>query len=290
MDIGKYINPFTDYGFKKLFASERHKNLLIDFLNELLIGKESNIKDITYLKNEQEGAGEEDRKAIFDIFCENEEGERFIVELQKAKQTYFKGRMVYYSTFPIQAQAKKGNWDYQLKAVYSIAILDFELNDTDLPKEDYYHEIALCNVKTGKVFYRKLSYIFLEMPKFTKALEELQTHFDKWMYLLKNLNRLDRIPVSLRERVFEEVFEVLEIAKMLKEEYIMYEDSLKQYRDLKNSLDTAREEGIEIGEERRMIKVVHQCLQAGMNEQQIAELFHLSLEKVEELKKKKHDG
>ena len=88
----KYINPFTDFGFKKLFGEEPNKDLLLDFLNELLKDKEGKIKNLTYLKSEHLGAGEPDRKAIFDLYCENEEGEKFIVELQKTKQKFFKDR------------------------------------------------------------------------------------------------------------------------------------------------------------------------------------------------------
>ena len=91
----KYINPFTDYGFKKLFGEEPNKDLLLDFLNQLLKGEQGEIKDLTYLKTEQLGDSDVDRKAIFDLYCENEKGEKFIVELQKSKQNFFKDRTVY---------------------------------------------------------------------------------------------------------------------------------------------------------------------------------------------------
>jgi predicted transposase/invertase (TIGR01784 family) len=106
--LEKFINPFTDFGFKKLFGEEINKDLLIDFLNELLKGK-TEIKNLTYLKTEQLGASALDRKAIFDLYCENEKGEKFIVELQKVRQEYFKDRSIYYATFPIQEQAIRGD-------------------------------------------------------------------------------------------------------------------------------------------------------------------------------------
>jgi predicted transposase/invertase (TIGR01784 family) len=112
----KYINPFTDFGFKKLFGEEVNKDLLIAFLNEILRGK-AEIKDLTYLKTEQLGNAPLDRRAIFDLYCENGRGEKFIVELQKVKQEFFKDRSVYYSTFAIQGQARQGEWDYELKAI-----------------------------------------------------------------------------------------------------------------------------------------------------------------------------
>jgi len=119
----KYINPFTDYGFKRLFGEEPNKGLLLDFLNELLKEEQGKITELTYLKSENLGATELHRKAIFDLYCTNERGEKFIVELQKTKQKFFKDRTVYYSTFPIRDQAIMGSeWDFELKKVYTIAI------------------------------------------------------------------------------------------------------------------------------------------------------------------------
>ena len=123
--IIKYINPFTDFGFKKIFGEEANKDLLIDFLNELLAVENQRIKELTYKKNEHLGQTGIDRNVVFDLFCENEKGEKFTVELQKAKQSDFKDRMLYYSSFSIQEQGVKGEWDYQLKAIYVIGILDF---------------------------------------------------------------------------------------------------------------------------------------------------------------------
>ncbi len=247
MSLGqeKYINPFTDYGFKKLFGEEPNKDLLLDFLNELLKEEQGKIVDLKYLKNEQLGVSEVDRKAIFDLFCENEKGEKFIVELQKTKQNFFKDRSVYYSTFPIREQAKKADWNYELNKVYLIAILDFTFDSDSKDQEKFRSNVLLKDNKTNEVFYEKLQYIFLEMPRFNKTIDELEDRFDKWLYVIKNLNKLDRIPDSLREQIFEKLFETAEIAKFTPDQVNRYEDSLKYYRDMKNSLDTAKEEGRE---------------------------------------------
>jgi predicted transposase/invertase (TIGR01784 family) len=154
----KYINPFTDYGFKRLFGEEPNKDLLLDFLNVLLIEEEGQIKNLTYLKGEQLGTSEVDRKAIFDLFCENEKGEKFIVELQKTKQSFFKDRTVYYSTFPIREQAKRADWNYELKAVYTIAILDFVFDEDKAEPHKYRYDIKLTDIDTKKVFYNKLTF------------------------------------------------------------------------------------------------------------------------------------
>lgn len=277
----KYINPFTDYGFKRLFGEEPNKELLLDFLNELLHEEQGKIVSLTYLKNEHLGTTEIDRKAIFDLYCENEKGEKFIVELQKTKQKFFKDRTLYYSTFPIREQAKHANWIYELKAVYTIAILDFVFDEDKDNPEKYRYDIKLTDIETKKVFYDKLTVIYLEMPKYNKTLEQLETRFDKWLYVIRNLNSLDRIPDKLRERIFEKLFETAEIAKFSPEQARSYEDSLKYYRDLKASLDTRFEEGIEKGIEKAAINAIMK----GLSIEDIIDLTGLTKEQIEKLKK-----
>ncbi len=242
----RYLNPFTDFGFKKLFGSEPNKDLLLDFLNEL-IKEHGHIRDLTYLKAEQLGLSAYERRAVFDLYCESETGEKFIVEMQKAKQKYFKDRSVFYSTFPIREQAQQGEWDFQLNAVYTVGILDFVFDeDRDCP-DYFHHHVQLMETRRKQVFFDKLTYIYLEMPKFTKTEEELETHFDKWLYVIKNLPILQDRPKRIQERVFDRLFEAAEIARFDPIEREAYEESIKVYRDLKNVMDTAWEEGYEEG-------------------------------------------
>ena len=284
--VEKYINPFTDYGFKRLFGEEPNKDLLLDFLNELLKEEQGQIKDLTFLKNENLGASEVDRKAIFDIYCENEKGEKFIVELQKTKQSFFKDRTLYYSTFPIRDQARRADWNYELKAVYTVAILDFVFDEDKAQPDKYRYDVKLTDQETKQVFYDKLTFIYLEMPKFNKTVEELETRFDKWLYVIRNLNRLDRVPDKLREQIFDKLFETAEIARFTPEQVRSYEDSLKYYRDLKNSLDTAREEGMIEGIEKGIEKVALNMLKVGISIETIAETTGLTGQQIEMLVKK----
>ena len=282
--VEKYINPFTDYGFKKLFGEEPNKDLLLDFLSELLKEEQGHIKQLTYLKTEHLGSSETDRRAIFDLYCENEKGEKFIVELQKTKQNFFKDRTVYYSTFPSREQAKRPDWDYELKAVYTIAILDFVFDSDKGEPEKFRYDVKLTDIETKKVFYDKLTFIYLEMPKFNKTVDELETRFDKWLYVIRNMNKLDRVPDKLREQIFDKLFETAEIAKFTREQVLSYEDSLKYYRDLKNSLDTARGEGKMEGKMEGMIEVAVQAMKNGLSIKDISELTGLSVAEIIKLK------
>ena len=272
----RYINPLTDFGFKWLFGTEPNKDLLLDFLNQLLPAHHQ-IKQLTYAQNEHLGGNELDRKAIFDIYCESENGDKFIVEIQKAKQNYFKDRTVYYSTFPIQEQAKQGNWNFKLSAIYTIGILDFVFDD-HRQEDNVLHTIKLKD-QDCQVFYDKLTYIYIELPKFKKTEEELETHFDKWLYVLRYLSQLQDRPEALQERVFEKLFQAAEIAKFSKEERTQYEKSIKYYRDIKNVVDTSHEEGRE--EER--IEVARRGVSEGYPIEMIAKMTGLSEEEVKKL-------
>ncbi|MCS6834120.1 MAG: Rpn family recombination-promoting nuclease/putative transposase [Flammeovirgaceae bacterium] len=288
----KYVNPLTDFGFKKLFGSEPNKMLLIDFLNQVLPPKHR-IKELKYAQNEHLGKTDLDRKAIFDLYCISEEGERFIVELQKAKQNFFKDRSVYYASFPIQEQAQKGEWDYKLSPVYMVGILDFIFDDHK-NEQELLHTIELKNQRC-EVFYDKLRFIYIELPKFTKTEEELETHFDKWLYVFRHLPNLEERPKKLQEKVFQKLFEVAEIAKFTPEEQRAYEDSLKYYRDLKNVIDTSREEGflegmqqgiqqgIEQGIIKRNIEIAKKLKEKGMSISEIATLTGLDESYIEKL-------
>ena len=273
--IEKYINPFTDYGFKKLFGEELNKDLLLEFLNELLSAEQGRITDLTYLKTEYVGYTLSDRKAVFDLYCENEKGEKFIVELQKTKQKFFKERTLYYSTLPIREQAVKNEWDFSLKAVYVIAILDFVFDEDKSESQKYRYDVKLTDIDTKKVFYDKLTFIYLEMPKFNKTIEEIETRFEKWLYVLRNLAKLERVPDKLREQIFEKVFETAEIARFNMEQIRSYEESLNVFRDLKNSLDTAVED--------KKIDIAKKMIKKGYTVSEIADLTELPIDQIQAL-------
>lgn len=271
----KYINPFTDYGFKKLFGEEASKKLLISFLNDLLPRKDK-IINITFKKNEQQGDIVVSRKAVYDIFCEDEKGNQFIVEMQNARQLYFKDRSIYYSTFPIRDQAQKGDWDFKLTGVYCVGLLGFEFEKENV-KDEYINSVQLKN-QHNKVFYDKLNFIFIELPKYNKQENELETHFDKWLYFLKNLESFNKIPNILKEEIFEEAFKVAEISNFTQEELMEYEESLRIYRDNINVIETAKVEG--------KIEMAVEMLKDGEAIEKIVRYSKLSEEEILELMKK----
>ena len=239
----RYISLLTDFGFKRIFGTDLNKELLINFLNSLFDGEEV-IKDVKYLNSENVGDVYTERKAIFDVYCENEQGEKFIVEMQNAYQAFFKDRSLFYSTFPIREQAPKGSdWDFCLKKVYVVALLNFKMSDEAFDSSDTIHTIALMDTKTNKVFNAKLMFKYVEVGRFDKTDDELTSLSDKWMYVLKNLSRLDNRPDALREKIFTKLFDAAAIARFSPTELREYEDSLKAYRDIKNSLDTAEAKG-----------------------------------------------
>jgi predicted transposase/invertase (TIGR01784 family) len=290
----KYINPLTDFGFKKLFGTEMNKDLLIDFLNEIL-PKNKKVQDLAYSSTDKPGATKKDRKAIFDLYCTSPEGDKFIVEMQKAKQTYFKDRSLFYSTFPIQEQAEKGDWNFKLSPVYSIGILDFEFEEEPSGEENIslHHIIELKNQK-GEVFYDKLKFVYLELPKFTKEVEELKTRYEKWLYVLRHLSDLQERPNALQERVFTKLFQAAEIANFSKEEKDAYEESLKHYRDIKNVVDSSKEEGrlegIEEGKEEESDENIKNGIMKGYSNEIISDITGRNIENIQRIREEMNNN
>lgn len=254
--MSKYINLFTDFGFKKVFGEEPNKDLLISFLNTLLPAKHQ-IATLEFSRNEWQGVSMLDRKAIFDLHCKTPDGTYFLVELQKAKQNFFKDRSLYYASFPIQEQGQKGDWDYRLQAVYTIGILDFIFDDAD--KGEVIHTVQLKN-QNNQVFYDKLTFIYLTLPNFGKTLDELATLQDKWLFVFRHLDELDSLPEVLQEAVFTKLFQIAELTAFEPQERAAYQASLKYYRDLKNVTDTAFGEGWEGGRHKQSVAVLQMLL------------------------------
>ena len=223
--IGRFIDPLTDFGFKRIFGSEPNKDLLIAFLNALFKGRKI-IKDLVYNQQENNGPLPHYRKSIFDLTCTGADGETFIIEVQRAEQKFFTDRAIFYTSSKLYEQGQKGNksWDFELKEVYFIVLMDFHFDGT-LPGK-YLHRVRLAEEETGEIFYNKLGFIFLELPNFTLEEEEIKTDLERWMYVLCNLAKMEKIPVILHKRIFQKLFHIAEVANLKKQEYMLYEKAL----------------------------------------------------------------
>ena len=299
----KYVNPYTDFGFKKLFGTELNKDLLISLLNALFDHSAQQspgepkqvVKNLRYLPTEKlESYGE--RRAVFDVYCEGANGERFIVEMQKASQDFFKDRSVFYSAFPIIEQGKVGpDWNFRLNNVYTIGILNFVFPGGEYDDDCFHHEVKLMDTKdkhgdpatmlstSQPPFYDKLTYVYLEMPKFNKTEDELVSMYDKWLFVLKNLSRLFERPAALQERIFQRVFDLAEIARFDADEARIYEESLKHYRDMNNVINSAKREGKEEGREEKKREIALNMKADGMAVELIAKYTGLTAEEIEKL-------
>lgn len=283
--IKKYIDPLTDFGFKRLFGSEPNKDLLIDFLNGVFRGRK-HIADLIYNKNEHPGETVNEGGAIFDLTCTGNDGEQFIIEVQRGKQGNFKQRAIFYTSRLVTEQAPKGRrseWAYDVKEVYLIALLeDFPLDGVGTDG-GFMHDICLSNRETGKVFYEGLGYIFIELIKFVKTEAELDTDLDRWVYVLKNMSSMDKIPVYLRKPIFEKLFNIAEYSNLTKEEKTMYDTSLKRKWDNKAVLDYAVNEAAKEAKQEEKMEIAREMKKDGISIEQIAKFTKLSVKEIEKL-------
>jgi predicted transposase/invertase (TIGR01784 family) len=285
---GKYIDPLVDFAFKKIFGSEPNKDLLIAFLNEVFRGRK-HIINLVYNKNEHHGDLTAEGSAIFDLLCTGDKGEQFLIEVQRAKQGYFKERALFYTSRLISGQAPKGKrnaWGYNITEVYFIALLeDFTLDGT--PENKYLHDICLCDRETGEIFYDKLGYTYIELSKFVKEGIDLGTDLDKWLYVLKNMSQMDKIPVYLRKPIFEKLFNIAAYINLTKEEKEMYDSSLKYKWDNQNVLEYAVATAVATAEvkaeHKKALDIARELKNEGLQVDFIAKTTKLSIEEIEKL-------
>ena len=266
----RYIDPLSDWGFKRLFGTEVNKGFLLAFLQSIFPDKE--ISDISYMKPENQGLTRSDRHAVFDVACRTLRGERFIVEMQKRNQTWFRERCLYYATFLIQEQAVKGRWDYSICPVYMVSILDFEMEHSfpegiaGRTESKRIHRYFLKEEDTGELMTDRLGFVFLEVHDFSKEAGDLMTETDKWMYVLKNLARLTDRPAGLQERVFMKLFEAAEVAAFSPEERKQYENDMMTENDYWNTIEFARDEGMRKGLDEGMQRGLNEGMKKGLDE------------------------
>ena len=304
--MSKFINPFTDWGFKYIFGK---KEFLINFLNSLFEG-EHVITDIRYLNNERLPEQIGMRKVIYDIFCETESGEHIIVEMQNRWQEHFQDRALFYMSKSIVSQGVRSTeWNYELTAVYGVFFTNFLL---DREQTDHFcRDVMLIDRHTGKVFNRKFRQIYIELPRFLKRKEDCENFFEYWIYNLINMNKMDEISFKDKQEIFSRLEKVASQANLSDEDRVRYEAEWKIYNDYFNTIESAkkraneegreegraegreegreegraegREEGIAEGRAEEQLKLAKGFKEAGTPISVIAKVTGLSIEAIEAL-------
>ena len=294
--MATFINPFTDVGFKRIFGQEFSKPLLIDFLNSLFKG-ERTIVDLKFLDKEQLGVCQDDRSLIYDVYCELQTGEKIIVEMQNCEQPYFKRRSIYYISESIARQGEKGpSWRYNIKAVYLIAFLNFKLPSIG---RTFRTDVLLMNKDTKQEFSNLLNLIYLQLPYFEKEADACENNFERWIYVLKHMETIKRLPWVAQNSIFQRLAEISDLGSLSREERMKYDVALRKYRDtlcvmdgaimrgLEQGLEQGRAEGLAKGREEGRVeeqqKIARNLKAQGIATEIIASCTGLTPEEVEHL-------
>ena len=278
--MGKFINPFTDYGFKKIFGQDFNKDFLIDFLNVLLEG-ERHIVDINYVDKELLPAVKSERGIIYDVFCTTDTGDHIIVEMQNRIQAHFEDRALFYLSGDIHRQGARGDWDYSLVPVYGIYFMNWEFQEGN--KGKLRTDVGLTDLSTGKLFTDRMRMIFIQIPLMTKGEEECENDFERWIYVLKNMETLTRMPFAAQKAIFDRLGSIAEIEAMDEPERSMYDESLRVYRDNLAVAKGEWERGRQEGREESAVEIARNMKLLGLDIQTICKATRLTPEQVEKL-------
>jgi len=238
-----FADPKNDLAFKKIFGNEKHKEILISFLNAVLDFKdEKEIVEVSLVNPYQVPKIPELKETILDIKAINKEGNNFIVEMQKKDIGDFTKRSLYYTSKAYVAQLPKGTDYTVLKKVYFIGILNFNIFEN----ESYISRHLIINQETNKQDLKDFEFTFIELPKFHKQLEELESTLDKWIYFIKNASDLTMIPSQYKNvQEFQEAFTIATQTAWNSKELEIYEYmALKEFDEL-NALRTAERKGLD---------------------------------------------
>ncbi len=294
--MGKYISPFTDWGFKRLFGQEFSKDLLICFLNDLFAG-EFHIQEVTFKDKEQLADTKDLRGCIFDIYCVTDEGKHLIVEMQNRWTPFFINRSIYYASKNIVAQRKKVNEDnketllYKFLPVYVVCIMNFLPRDNEVTK--FKTDVALREKGSTEMFSDKLRFIYLSLPFFDKQKEEdCTTDFDKWIYTLKHMEALERMPFTAQKKIFKRLADLADIRCLSQEEQEKYDESRKMADDYFSGLygyyvrghEEGKDEGRAEGRAEEKLEIARKILSSGMDLAYIADMTGLTIEQIRKLK------
>lgn len=286
------INPLCDFGFKRIFGTEENKDVLISFLNACISKDVGVITDIEYLNTELVGSLPEEKHVIFDIYCTNQDGDRFIIEMQRGRQNHFSNRILTYVARVISQSVERGNGWYDFPNIYSFNILDFDAYEFR-KRERFFWRISLKD-DDNEIFSRKVAMYFVELRKFAGQVGEMSEGDEmcQWLYVLKNIQKLRRDQLPAANSAFDRVFELCNYSKLNVMEQEDYRKSLLDYEGVQDMVACTREEGykkgleegiaegMEKGKTEMQRQVARQMLSRGMDVSIVAEITGLSKEEV----------
>ena len=287
--MATFINPFTDFGFKRLFGQEDSRKVLIGFLNALFEG-EFVVKDLVYCDKEQLPVRRDGRGVIFDIFCTTTDGDHFNLEMQNKSQDHFEDRVLYYAARGIVRQGKRGDWHYDFHAVYGVYFLNFtqEVLQGACRSDFGIRRLGEDSAEKLQVLSNKLRMVFLQMPIFKKTEAQCETKLDKWMYILKNMETLKEIPWREQEEYFEDIAELANVEAMSEAERSRYENALREYQDAgavcAHQRNEGMKEGMNKGKSEAQIEIAKSLMLEHFPDEFIAKHTGLSLEVIKKLR------
>ena len=299
----RFINPFTDWGFKRLFGREASKDLLVSFLNDLFEG-EFHVKDVTFKDKEQLADAKDLRGCIYDVYCETDDGKHFIVEMQNRWTANFVNRTLCYACKAITSQREKEKTKtaaslYELVPVYVISFMNFP-PEVDDEVRQFKTDVMLRERSSGAAFTDKLRFIYLNLTFFNKEAGECETDFEKWIYVLKNMETLERIPFETQKKIFKRLEDIMDVHHLKKEDMEKYEElqravdnyNLGMYsawlkgnrKGMLKGMEKGRREGMEKGELKGKIETARNLLSMGMGFEQVMQATGLPPEQMSQLK------
>lgn len=279
--MGRFISPFSDWSFKYIFGQEKHKDVLIEFLNDLLEG-EHVIKDVVFKDKEQLSSTKDMRTSIYDIFCVTDTGKNIIVEMQNRHQEHFVKRSIYYTAKAIERQAEPGlGWDFDFAPVYTVCFMNFNV-DENISKK-FRTDIVLADKETGRVFSDSLCLIYLMLPFFKKKEEECKTKLDCWIYSLKHMDSLDTMPFEKEFPIFKELADIAEVCSLSKNERDKYDESMKVIWDIYACEKASIKKGLRQGIDQNKRETALLMLQHGEPLEKIMLYSGLSKEQIESI-------
>lgn len=284
----KYLDPKNDFAFKKIFGSEKNKDILIHFLNDMITFKENSpIISVTFLKTVQDPETAAKKTSIVDILCMDEKGNHYIVEMQVAKEKGFEKRAQYYASKAYIAQANNGGEYHDLKEVIFLAIADFVMFPQ---KSAFKSDHVILDKESHENDLKGFSFTFLELPKFNKDIEQLSNMTEKWAYFFKHAESTspeDMEKLIGSDEIIEKAYQVLESIGWNDEELLTYNQTEK-YENIQRAImaqqfDDGEKEGMKKGRLEEKMNIARNMLKKKIDYLAIAEVTGLSVEQIKNI-------